>query len=153
MRAADVRDDRRAVGRTVAVPGPFHRPRRRIEGGQRALIVAADVQDHGAPIDERRLCGVKQRLDRRRRFLPDLFAVPGIEGGDDSADAEREQAAVGVGGRRLGTGAVTGGRGIHLERRRLARLPDDLSAVGIESRNKTANSVVATRLPTTMGVA
>ena len=48
-RAADLRDDRRAVGGTVAGPCPFHCAGRGIERRQRAVVVATDVQNHLPP--------------------------------------------------------------------------------------------------------
>ncbi len=95
--------------------------------------MAADVNDHQSPIDERRHRRVIERLDRRRRLLPDLAARLGVEGRDDAAHAQGVDAPIGEGGRGLGAGAVRAcRRRVRLERRRVARLPHGLPGRGVE---------------------
>ena len=107
-RAADLRDDRRAVAGAVAGPCPLHRAGRRIERRQRAVVVAADVQNHHAAIDERRHRGVKVRLHRRARLLPQLFArVAASNAVTMPRHAQREQPAAGESRRRFRTRTVT----------------------------------------------
>src|SRR5216683_7132241 len=92
-RAVELGHNRRRVPRAVAVPLPLHGAGGRVERRERALVVAADVQDHQPAIDERRHGRPVQRPDRRRRLLPELLAGRRIEGGDDAAHAEGEELA------------------------------------------------------------
>ena len=106
-RAAQLRDHRRAVARPVAVPAPAHVAGGGVERRQRALHVAADVED-----DQRR----RRRWARRSGWctsapvgaglLPQLLAAGRVPRGHDAGHADAVEPAVGEDGRGLGAGAV-----------------------------------------------
>ena len=130
--ALDLGDDRRPVGGPVAVPAPPDLAGGGVERGQGAVVLAAHVQDDVVAVDDRRLAGVVERLDPIGGPLPQLPAVRGVERGHDAADAEREEAPVGVGRGRLGPGPVDAGGRHHLKPGGIARPPDGLAGGGVE---------------------
>ena len=111
-RAAELRGDRRSIRRTIAVPAPAHVAGARVERGQRAVAVAADVHDDQAAIDQRRHRGVIQRLHRPAGLLPQLLAGGRVERRDGAGHAERIEPPVGKRRCGLRSGAVRArGRG------------------------------------------
>jgi hypothetical protein len=68
------------------------------------------VNDDDAGVAERRRSGAEKRMLGWRLGAPQELSAGGIEGGDDAADAEREQLALMKCRRRLRTGAVSSRR-------------------------------------------
>ena len=73
----------------------------------------------------KRVRGVERR-NRRRRLLPESFAIPGLERRDDAGHANRVQLPIRKDRCRFRAFAVRRRCGIHFEWSRIARSPHDL---------------------------